>query len=179
MNEQDLRVRKTKRALVNAMMNMLRHRSFTSVTIKGLCDESLINRATFYKHYQNKDDLLYDMLNSLTVDSHTISARALLTKPFTTSPMVITEPLGEIITKQQTDLKFYGVYRQFFYNYYMNLFKSIQFNRTIPKPLIAYTLVNNIFSFMAWQKDFQLHSSADEMDRLYNEMFKMSDICKD
>lgn len=55
---EDLRVRRTKKALFDAFMNLLKEKSFDEITINELCDTAGIRRATFYKHYADKFDFL-------------------------------------------------------------------------------------------------------------------------
>ena len=51
---EDLRVRKTKKALNDAFVALLRERSFDQITVNELCDAAGIRRATFYKHFADK-----------------------------------------------------------------------------------------------------------------------------
>ena len=57
-NKEDLRVRKTKKALFDAFINLLSKKNFDEITVNELCDEAGIRRATFYKHYSDKFDFL-------------------------------------------------------------------------------------------------------------------------
>ena len=57
-NKEDLRVRRTKKALFDAFMQLLSEKSFDSITVNELCDTAGIRRATFYKHYADKFDFL-------------------------------------------------------------------------------------------------------------------------
>ena len=60
--KEDLRIKKTKRALFNAFFNMLSETTFEEITINALCDRADVRRATFYKHYADK----FDFLNAIT-----------------------------------------------------------------------------------------------------------------
>ena len=53
-NKEDLRVRKTKKALFDAFMKLLAEKQFDEITVNELCDVAGIRRATFYKHYSDK-----------------------------------------------------------------------------------------------------------------------------
>ncbi len=57
-NKEDLRVRKTKKALFDAFMKLLCEKPFDEITVNELCDAAGIRRATFYKHYSDKFDFL-------------------------------------------------------------------------------------------------------------------------
>lgn len=62
---QDLRKLKTLRAIDQAFTKLINEKSFESLTIKDIAAESLINRGTFYMHYQDKYDLLTSYENNL------------------------------------------------------------------------------------------------------------------
>ncbi len=63
--KEDLRVKRTKRALTEAFMKLLTRKSFEDITVNELCDEAGIRRATFYKHYTDKFDFLTAYICSL------------------------------------------------------------------------------------------------------------------
>ena len=52
--KEDLRVKKTKRALTSAFIELLKEKHFEDITINELCEKAEIRRATFYKHYTDK-----------------------------------------------------------------------------------------------------------------------------
>lgn len=62
---EDLRVRKTKRALSEAFASLLQEKHFEEITINELCDKAEIRRATFYKHYTDKFHFLACFTRSL------------------------------------------------------------------------------------------------------------------
>ena len=52
----DLRVIKTKKALLDTFMDMLSKQPFDNITVNDLCKQSMVRRATFYKHFTDKYD---------------------------------------------------------------------------------------------------------------------------
>ena len=62
--KEDLRVIKTKNLIYNSFIELAKKYGYQKITIKDLCDKAMINRNTFYLHYQNKDDLVREMINS-------------------------------------------------------------------------------------------------------------------
>ncbi len=64
----DLRVVKTRKNIQDAFIRLLQQKSFERITIQNILDEALINRSTFYKHYQDKyelaDTMIEELLNS-------------------------------------------------------------------------------------------------------------------
>ncbi len=55
--KQDLRVVKTKKALVGAMIDSLQTKRFEDITVQSLCDMAMVRRATFYTHFADKFEL--------------------------------------------------------------------------------------------------------------------------
>jgi len=54
----DLRVRRTRMALQKAMIELTVEKGFAGLTVGDICERAMVNRATFYRHYQDKYDLL-------------------------------------------------------------------------------------------------------------------------
>lgn len=55
------RVALTKRLLREGLLRVLQNKDIEKVNIKELCEESGINRATFYRHYEVPKDILKEM----------------------------------------------------------------------------------------------------------------------
>ena len=56
--KEDLRVQKTKAALFRTFYELLAEKSYESITVNELCERATVRRATFYKHYSDKQDFL-------------------------------------------------------------------------------------------------------------------------
>ncbi len=65
--KEDIRVTKTKRDLRKALAALMEHKEFDKITVCDICEEAMINRMTFYKHYMDKYDLLSDVLDYTTM----------------------------------------------------------------------------------------------------------------
>lgn len=52
----DLRITKTRKALYTAFTTLLKEKSFEDITVNELCENALVRRATFYKHFADKYD---------------------------------------------------------------------------------------------------------------------------
>ena len=56
--KEDLRVKITKQLLYDAMFDLLRDNRFENIKVTDICDKAEIHRTTFYKHFDNKYELL-------------------------------------------------------------------------------------------------------------------------
>ncbi|GGP12959.1 TetR/AcrR family transcriptional regulator [Oceanobacillus neutriphilus] len=54
----DRRKRYTRMALKNSLMELLKEKPVSSITIKEICEHADINRSTFYSHYADQYDLM-------------------------------------------------------------------------------------------------------------------------
>lgn len=68
MNENDLRVIKTKKALHQALLGLLRTNTLESISVSALCREAGVNRGTFYLHYKDVGSLFDEHLHHLLKD---------------------------------------------------------------------------------------------------------------
>ena len=61
----DLRVQKTHAALITAFLSLLERKRFEDITVNELCDQALVRRATFYKHFADKYDFFAFMVREI------------------------------------------------------------------------------------------------------------------
>lgn len=66
-DKEDLRIRRTKTFLMQALIRLMEKQSFEQISVIDICNEALVHRATFYKHYKDKYDLLTNTLETLKV----------------------------------------------------------------------------------------------------------------
>ena len=64
----DLRILRTKQSIRKAFYELIQEKGYESITIQDIADRAMINRNTFYLHYQNKPDLLDTCMNELLSD---------------------------------------------------------------------------------------------------------------
>lgn len=61
----DLRVLKTHRALYEALVILLKEKEYEEIKVSDICEKALVNRSTFYSHFNDKYDLFDSFLNDL------------------------------------------------------------------------------------------------------------------
>ena len=68
MNKEDLRIIKTRNTLRDALVTLMKDKQFEEIKISDICDTALVNRSTFYAHYEDKYELLVDIIDSLKIN---------------------------------------------------------------------------------------------------------------
>lgn len=61
----DRRVKYTKMVLKESFIKLLESKDISQISIKEICEDADINRATFYAHYSDQYDLLHKIENEL------------------------------------------------------------------------------------------------------------------
>ena len=65
---EDLRVRRTRRLLAQALVELARERPFETITARDLTDRAEIGYATFFRHYGSPADLLRSVVDDLLTE---------------------------------------------------------------------------------------------------------------
>jgi AcrR family transcriptional regulator len=61
----DRRVQRTRQLLREALLSLIRERGFEALSVQEIIDRANVGRATFYAHFDNKEDLLLSGLEGL------------------------------------------------------------------------------------------------------------------
>ncbi|MDY6867560.1 MAG: TetR/AcrR family transcriptional regulator [Chloroflexota bacterium] len=62
---QDPRVRRTKNRLQKALMELIIEKGYQSLTVQEIVDRADVNRTTFYRQFQDKDDLMRFVIDDM------------------------------------------------------------------------------------------------------------------
>ena len=68
LKKEDLRVTKTKMNLYEALMKLMKEKTFEEIKVSDICNVALTNRSTFYDHFADKYELLDSLINDLEKD---------------------------------------------------------------------------------------------------------------
>lgn len=135
---EDLRVKKTKKALNESFVALLNEKSFDDITVNELCDRAGIRRATFYKHYADKFAFLAAYVHTLRDRFDTIVWNS---------------------TVEESDGSDYSEY---FVAYAIRLISFVSRNTTIIDNLLKSNLLPSLITIVAEQ------NYRDTLERLNN-----------
>lgn len=62
----DYRIRITKLMIRQSLLSIMKKKSISRITVKELCQNANINRATFYSHYENINSLIEEIKNEFS-----------------------------------------------------------------------------------------------------------------
>ncbi len=92
MEQEDRRVRRTKKSLADALIALTLEKGYDEITIQEITDRADIGYRTFFRHYSDKDALLKDVLGTTMME-----LRELMVPP---QPELLTSP-----NYKETELK--------------------------------------------------------------------------
>jgi AcrR family transcriptional regulator len=91
----DPRVRRTRKLLLDALMELIPEKGYNAITIQDITDRATLNRATFYLHYRDKDDLLYQGMHETLNELHSRQPVPVLEQDRLTMNESITTVVGD------------------------------------------------------------------------------------
>lgn len=179
MKETDLRVIKTKKALSSSLLQLLEQQLFQTITVNQICDNALVHRTTFYKHFYDKYDLLEYLFNQLTKDYFARDISDRLNHPFQTMSDTINnkEDLREIAEFQEEDAEFNKVLKnvcnKIMHNDIKNNRDRIDIDSDIPDNLIFYIYDSLIEGFIHWIKDEKIDWPGEDIDNIFHRLINI------
>lgn len=64
--QEDMRIRRTKKQIWEAFLTLLQEQTFASISVRAICEQAMVHRATFYSHFTDKYALLaYGMQDAI------------------------------------------------------------------------------------------------------------------
>ena len=66
--EDSRNIRRTKTALRNSLIELMKTRSILRISVKEICNKADVGRTTFYAHYQSQ----YDLLEEIEIECQTV-----------------------------------------------------------------------------------------------------------
>ena len=176
--EQDRRALRTQQALINALLELLSTRHYDKITVQDIVEHANVGRATFYSHYQNKDDLLKSgferILDTLVQQIVSFEKDQCL---FDTS-MLFHHAQGhyelyrtliwgsglELLTKEG-----HAALSKKIEDRFTLLLKGRQ-PPTIPLPVLSYSMAGSLLIMLKWWLDNKMPYSPERMDEIFQQL---------
>ncbi len=95
-DKDDRRVRYTKMVLKESFIKLLEKKDISQISIKEICEDADINRATFYSHYSDQHDLLRKIENEL-LDNINAHLTEFYQKSDNMNPVILAEKIFEYL----------------------------------------------------------------------------------
>lgn len=169
----DKRIRYTKLFLKESLIRLMQAKPISRITVKELCEEAEINRATFYAHYQDQYDLLQQTEQEL-IDDVNRCIDALVESPNEDRLKQVTLEIIKIIDAnldcvrvlwgRNGDMKFQEKMTQIFHDQFIRLLpENGEENRLEKEFTYIYTINGCIGIIRQWIFDDHDHVSPEAL----------------
>lgn len=168
MNPEDKRVRRSRRLMGDALLELLQNHDLSTITVRAVTDAADVGYMTFYRHYESLDDLLVDRIRSIIEEQiHRV--------------MMACDQQGELIFRHiaenaalyrtllfnrsaaQARQKLAGMLAEFF-------LLTVRDDPLIPNDLQAQQMAAGVLSLMGWWFERGMEMPIDRMAALYNRL---------
>lgn len=172
----DLRIRRTHKLLWDSLFELMTQskQKYSTITINQICDRAMVHRTTFYKHFEDKDDLLAFGFKRYSKMIAEIPVSDRLSKPFQVMEQFLHhEELGKILETQMSDEQFINRTQYLSHEtrkQEIEALHQLRKNHTMPNDLIIEFYSGAITSLSAWWFKNERKVSAAEMDRYLQQL---------
>jgi AcrR family transcriptional regulator len=179
LKKTDARVRRTRDALGDALIELMQEKPFDTITVQDVLDRAHVSRSTFYSHYSDKDDLLMSDAEeffesiSMALSVHgDKSDRVFPVQEFFVHLSDV-QPFYKALVKSGKFQENMELARGHFARGIERRLSELPRGKSIPPnqlPAIAFTHAGALLSLLTWWLDRGMRESPHEMDELFHKM---------
>ncbi|MGN7285799.1 TetR/AcrR family transcriptional regulator [Shouchella rhizosphaerae] len=176
MNTNDLRARRTRKLLFEALIELLLQpkAKYKEITVQKICDKAMVHRSTFYMHYRDKYDLLIHELEQKEEELTGEERRLRILFPFTTMEKQTTVHFLDSIMQRNED-------DEYLFNLVQDSIKRLMREdilqlskgsggKDVPLDIQAEFLASTITTLKMWWNKNHHTYTPEEMDRYYRHL---------
>jgi len=180
----DRRVERSKAALQQALLTLIQERGFEALSVQDITDRANVGRATFYAHFQNKEDLLASGIDGLRAGLREVQRRA-LTDPSSRSERTLSfshELFAHANAHREVFQAMVGkrsgaVVQQLLHKMAVDLVRDELAalsarggDRTIPTEAVAQFIGSGLFGLLMWWGQGRMRMPVEEVDALFRRL---------
>ena len=173
-DKNDRRSQRTRHLLGEALVELIREKSYNTITVSDIIDRANIGRSTFYAHYHDKDDLFVGELDRvIEVLSHRIPDQE--ESPFFPS-LGLFRHVGEeyelykaLLWGPGIDLLIKHLQKSLSKRIEQGLQESEK-EFDVPLPILASFIAGSFLTLLKWWLENKMIYSPEEMDEIFKRL---------
>ena len=173
-DRQDRRSQRTRHLLSAALVELIREKDYSSITVGDIIERANVGRSTFYAHYRDKDALFVgEMDRVIEVLSHRVPSQE--ESPFFPS-LGLFRHVGEeyelykaLLWTPGIDLMIKHMQKSLSQRVEQGLQKSGK-DLEVPIPILASFLVGSFLTLLKWWLENKMVYSPEEMDEIFKKL---------
>lgn len=175
---EDRRLIRSRRLLGNALMELMQEKRYIDITVQDIIDRADVGRTTFYKHFQDKEDLLISNLEAILenfihhMDRGEEDQMLLSTADFFRHVKENQDLYKAMLGGQGMDVLFnkgLALMSQKIEKHLNNIPRKKQ-DLSIPIPVLSNYLAGSFLILLKWWVDHKMVYSPEQMDAMYQRL---------
>lgn len=169
MEKVDRRIRRTHKLLAEALVALAQQHGYESVTIRDITEYADVSYSTFFRHYTDKDALLFDMIQNTVVELRTLIGK---NQPAQASGKVLfqhiedNQPLYRVLLGGHNSSAIVQRLQDIIFDIIMD-FDANNSDTTIPSEIKANHVATAILALVKWWLDHDTPYSPERMGEIY------------
>jgi len=177
----DRRVQRTQQLLQTALISLIQEKGFEALSVQDIIDRANVGRATFYAHFDNKEDLLVSRLDGLRTSLQARQRLALLQASHTddrmfaySREMFVHVNEHRAVFRSMVGKRSGAVIQQLFHKMLVDLVREdikALTPRTVsnatPIEAVVQLIAGGLFGLVLWWVDGRVQLSIEEVDALF------------
>ena len=171
MKKTDARILRSRRLLREALINLAVEKPYEDITVRELVTNAQVGYATFFRHYQGKDDLLFTILDEIIVEVSDLMLSEGVDNPYKTGLLIFQQvqkknelyrvllsgsTRGPVLSRVKN-----AISEHFIHNYRGKL------NVDIPIEVAANHVALSTIALIQWWLDNGLSYTSEKMASIY------------
>jgi AcrR family transcriptional regulator len=180
----DRRIQRTQQLLRTALMALIQEKGFEALSVQDIIDRANVGRATFYAHFDNKDDLLASGIEELGVSLRERQRQAMATairpddRLFAFSrALFLHANEHRTVFRAMVGKRSGAVIQQLFHKLLVDLVRDevkvmLPAGRTAEAPTeaIAQFIGGGLFGLLLWWSNGKMRMRVDEVDAAFRRL---------
>jgi AcrR family transcriptional regulator len=173
-DKQDRRSQRTRHLLSAALVELIREKDYSTITVSDIIDRANVGRSTFYAHYRDKDDLFVGELDRVieVLSQHIPNQEEI---PFFPS-LGLFRHVGEEYELYKSLLWGSGIdllIKHLQKSLSKRIEQGLQESRkefAIPLPILASFIAGSFLTLLKWWLENKMIYSPEEMDEIFKRL---------
>ena len=173
----DRRTQRTKHQLGRALVELVEKKRFDDITVQEVIERADVGRSTFYTHFRDKEDLFRKdwekFLNFLVqqIDWDKAGKESFMPIVFFFSHLQDVQTFYKgLVLSRKTDAVFKSGTEYLSHQIEAALNRRVKHKPSIPIPILANYLANEVFSLLRWWLDQNMPYPPQRMDEIFHQL---------
>jgi AcrR family transcriptional regulator len=172
----DRRIQRTRQLLRDSLNVLILEKGYEAITVQDVLDRANVGRSTFYAHFQDKEDLLLNGVETLweQLEQHLLADSVVEEDIWNVSQSMFQHAQSQqslykaLAGKQGGGIALKHIERNLYQLVYRHLkIEMLKRQSTFPTEILAKHLVNSFITLLTWWLDSDATFTAEQMNAFY------------